>query len=99
MRKWRSRLKKSTEVEIFGKIYNIKSEAEPSYTSELASYVDHKMREASENTLTVSSMKIAVITALNIANDLFQLREEFKTKGNIIDRKTENLLALIEKEI
>ena len=92
-------MKKGTEIEIFGETYNIKSEAEASYTSELASYVDRKMKEVSENILTVSSVKIAVIAALNIANDLFQLREEFSTKSNIIDSKTENLLALIEKEI
>ncbi|MBI5182787.1 MAG: cell division protein ZapA [Nitrospinae bacterium] len=92
-------MKKSTEVEIFGRIYNIQSEVEPFYTSELASYVDRKMREVSQNTPTVSSIKIAILAALNIANDLFQMREESRIKSNIIDVKTDNLLALIEKEI
>jgi cell division protein ZapA len=57
------------QVEIYGQSYNLRGEGETGYIQDLASYVDHKMREVSEATATVDSLKVAILAALNIADE------------------------------
>lgn len=61
-------------VEIFDHPYNIRSAGDNEYINELASYVDKKMREISSGTATVDSIKVAILAALHIADELYQLR-------------------------
>ena len=62
------------QVEIYGQSYNLRGEGETGYIQDLASYVDRKMREVSEATATVDSLKVAILAALNIADESRQGR-------------------------
>jgi cell division protein ZapA len=62
-------------VEILGLRYPIRSTLDASYVSELAAYVDAKMQAAAEETEAADSVKIAVVAALNIADELFRVRD------------------------
>jgi cell division protein ZapA len=62
------------QVEIYGQSYNLRGEGEAGYIQDLASYVDRKMREVSEATATVDSLKVAILAALNIADESRQGR-------------------------
>jgi cell division protein ZapA len=64
---------KIIEIEIFGQKYKIrvKGEEDEKYISSLTSYVDHKMREVALKSKSVDSLKIAVLAALNIADEYF----------------------------
>ena len=57
------------QVEIYGQSYNLRGEGETSYLQELASCVDRRMREVAEATATVDSLKVAILAALNIADE------------------------------
>jgi cell division protein ZapA len=57
------------QVEIYGQSYNLRGEGETSYLQELATYVDRRMREVAEATATVDSLKVAILAALNIADE------------------------------
>lgn len=61
------------EIEIFGQKYKIrvKGEEDEKYISSLTSYVDQKMREVALKSKSVDSIKIAVLAALNIADEYF----------------------------
>ncbi|HEV8376128.1 MAG TPA: cell division protein ZapA [Candidatus Polarisedimenticolia bacterium] len=61
-------------VEIFGQTYNLRGEGDTSYITRLAAFVDQKMREVSDTTATVDSLKVAILAALNIADEHFQKR-------------------------
>lgn len=63
-------------VEIQGQRYPVRSDLDAAYVAELATYVDAKMRLASRESSVADSMRIAVIAALNIADELFRAREE-----------------------
>src|SRR5207302_3959056 len=54
-------------VEIHGQRYPIRSALDAEYVARLASYVDEKMRAAAETTPTGDSLRLAVLTALNVA--------------------------------
>ena len=62
-------------VEILGLRYPIRSTLDAGYVTELAAYVDAKMHAAAEDTEAADSVKIAVLAALNIADELFRARE------------------------
>jgi cell division protein ZapA len=57
------------QVEIFGQSYNLRGEGATAYLQELATYVDRRMREVAEATATVDSLKVAILAALNIADE------------------------------
>src|SRR6476619_8531176 len=61
-------------VEIYNQTYSIRSDGDNDYILELAEYVDRKMREISSGTLTVDSLKVAILAALHIADEFYQLR-------------------------
>ncbi len=65
----------SAEIEVFGAVYPVRGDKDPEYLQELASLVDGKMREIARQVQTVDTGKIAVLTALNLADELVQCRE------------------------
>jgi cell division protein ZapA len=60
----------SVEVEIFGAIYNVRSANDEAHLERLAQFVDSKMKEIAAHTTAVDTTKIAVLAALNIADQL-----------------------------
>src|SRR5882724_9868272 len=63
----------SVRVEIFDQAYNLRG-TDPEYISKLAEYVDSKMRAVAEQTQTVDTARLAVLAALNIADEYHLLR-------------------------
>jgi cell division protein ZapA len=64
----------SIRVEIYNQTYSIRSDGDNEYIIRLAEYVDGKMREISSGTLTVDSLKVAILAALHIADEFHQLK-------------------------
>jgi cell division protein ZapA len=67
---------KSTRVQIFGSDYHVRGDADPEYIRGLAAYVDGKMQEIATDQSLVSSTKVAILTAIHIADELFQQRRQ-----------------------
>ncbi len=65
----------SVQVEIFGQTYTVQAGADPDYVRELAGYVDKKMRAVSQSAAAIDSLRAAVLTALNLADELFRQRQ------------------------
>jgi cell division protein ZapA len=82
---------KVVQVEIQGQRYPIKTTLEPKYVQDLAAYVDRKMAMASEASPSSDTLGLAVLTALNIADELFRMRHQQVDEVGAI---TERALAL-----
>jgi cell division protein ZapA len=65
----------SVRVEIFDQVYNLRG-SDADYIMKLADYVDGKMRAVSEQTATVDSVRLAVLAALNIADEFHLLKRQ-----------------------
>lgn len=89
----------ATEVEIFGSVYHVRGEKDPEYLQELATLVDRKMREISQQVSTVDSAKIAILAALNIADELFQSRKQQQGERVKIEEKVTDLAGELEKAL
>jgi cell division protein ZapA len=62
-------------IDVQGQAYAVRSELDPAYIAELAAYVDEKMRLAASEIPSADSVRIAIIAALNLADELFRARK------------------------
>ena len=65
---------KLVRVEIYGQAYSIRTEGQSDHIHALAQMVDRRMKEIARATLTVDSLKVAILAALHIAEELHQTR-------------------------
>ena len=84
-------------VEIGGQRYPIRSALEPEYVARLAQYVDEKMRAATESTPTGDSLRLAVITALNIADELVRCKDATEARSGEIAERAGELERLLDR--
>lgn len=81
-------------VSIFGQDYTVKAKADTNYIADVAQYVDKKMREVEEGLPSVQSgMRIAILAAMSITDDLFSAKQE---KENIVTQVEDKAVSLIE---
>jgi cell division protein ZapA len=78
---------KSVRVEIYGQAYSIRTEGQSDHIQELAEMVDRRMKEIARATLTVDSLKVAILAALHIAEELHQTRRRLEDfNSNLAER-------------
>lgn len=87
----------STTVEIFGSTYSVRGEGDPDYLLELARFVDSRMRDVAAQVSTVDPMKIAILAALNIADEFSRFRREREDAEGIRIVKTEEISDRLSK--
>ncbi len=87
-------------VSIFGQEYTVKAPADASYIKNIAEYVDKKMREVQGELSTEhSSTRIAILAAMNIADELFTIRRNQDVSAEDVDDKITSLIELIEESL
>lgn len=87
------------EVEIYGQTFRIASgDATPEYIQRLASYVDERMRAMTVTAKTMSLNRMAILAALNIADDLFKLQEHYEQSSQLFHSKADHLIALVQAQ-
>jgi len=84
-------------VEINGQRYPIRSALDPDYVARLASYVDEKMRAAAESTPSSDSVRLAVLAALNIADELFRYRDVIDAESGKLAERAGALEKLLDR--
>jgi len=78
-------------VQIFGQTYTVRAGTDAGYVEKLAAYVDAQMMDVSRNAGAVDSVRIAVLAALNIADECFQLRAQEGESDRLAQAKAEVL--------
>lgn len=86
-------------VNIFGTEYPIRGDADPAYIKEVAEYVDRKMKEIAKNAPIHSSMKVAILAALNVADELFKERLEKEKLLSEMEHRVDEIADAIDKKI
>jgi cell division protein ZapA len=86
-------------VEIFGQAYAVKAGADPGYVEELAAHVDRQMREVSQSAGAVDSVRIAVLAALNIADECFRLRSSATSSASGVETRARELLRTLSEAL
>ncbi len=87
------------KITIFNAAYSIKTDYDPKYVARLASYVDKKMREVHEKSNTTSTQKVAVLTSMSIADDMFKIKEGGMPLSFDMEERVEELIRMINSAI
>lgn len=89
-----------TSVDIYGRRYNIGGEHDPETIQKLAEYVDRRMRQMADQAKSGDDVGIAVLAALNIADDYDRAQKTLERRENEIEQRaqglSERLLAALE---
>lgn len=90
---------KDITVAIFGKEYTLRSATEPSVVRELAVQVDKRMREAAAGCGSVSADRLAVLVALNLADDLTRALSDNGMSQQATNRRLGALITMLAEEV
>jgi len=86
----------SVRVEIFDQVYNLRG-SDADYILKLADYVDSKMRAVSEQTSTVDSVRLAVLAALNIADEYHLLKKSLERNSPEAHQRANKLASALDE--
>ena len=90
---------KVVHVEIQGQRYPIRTTLEPKYVQDLAAYVDRKMGLASDASPSSDTLGLAVLTALNIADEFFRIRHQKLDEADTIAERTLALERMVDQAL
>ena len=76
--------------------YFIRSDEDGDQVLKIAEYVNHKLREVEQDTEGLSEKKTAILAALNIASDYFQLLREQEKQSKDLKKRTQSLIYRVE---
>ena len=86
----------SVRVEIYDQTYQLRG-SDPEYIGRLAEYVDTKMRIISQQAATVDSLRVAVLAALNIADEYLMLKRKYDSIANDYHVRAEQLAGALDE--
>lgn len=92
-------MKKNTEVHIMGQKFMVRSDSSDDYIGKVANYVDKKMNEVMENTQSVSSLNVAILAAMNIADEYFKYQRDREERLGIVENKIKDLIELVDLQL
>ena len=84
-------------IDIGGQRYPIRTSLDAEYVARLAAYVDEKMRAASDSAPTGDPLRVAVLTALNIADELFRSRDANRLRSGALAERAQELEQLLDR--
>src|SRR6266481_6530610 len=84
-------------VEIYNQTYNIRSDGDTEYIIQLAEFVDSRMREISSGTLTVDSLKVAILAALHIADELHRIKQTHEQADAQLATRSAECAEMLDK--
>jgi cell division protein ZapA len=92
-------MKNFVRVEILGREYTLKSDEGEERVRDIAEYVNRKLKEVSEGGRTVSTLNLAILAAMNIANDYFEALENQKEFFRTIEARSGRMIEMISSQI
>ncbi len=84
-------------IRILNHQYAIQGTEDEAYMLKLGTYVEEKMREIQRAGSVVDSHRLAVLTALQIADDYFRLRNRFRELDALIGRKSTEMIRMLDQ--
>ena len=91
-------MSRSVKVSVAGQKIALRTDAKPKYVKELASFVTKKMEEAKGSGRTVTTQSLALLAAMQIADELHQLKAEQERLKRQVKERTQRMLRYLERE-
>lgn len=91
-------MKKTVDVEIMGQMFTVSSDAEEGYVRRVAEYVDGKIQEVLKTGRPVAKSSVAMLAALNIADEYYRLKESYDAMASRLSRLSKRLSTTLTEE-
>ena len=89
----------SKKIQIYGKTYSLKSSSSEVDAEEVAAYVDSRMKELANVRGKTSTLDLAMLASLNIAQELMELKNQAGAKEEAEGEKLRQLVEALDKEL
>jgi len=89
----------SVTVTIFGKEYTLKGGSEAEYVQEVAAFVDERMNEVARSAAVVSTDRVAILAAVNIADELFREQQKRLEATATLEDRSKRLTQILIQEV
>lgn len=91
--------KTSVQVQIYGEEYTVRSEGDVQYIRDVAGYVDQKMREIAASLSNRSAARVAILAALNIAEELMAEKQKRESGSDSLEERARSIITLLSEKI
>ena len=88
-----------TPVQIFGQVYRLRSDEDAERVRQIAEIVDQKMNRIADRGASVDNYRIAVLAALELADELHAMRTKHADLQGLVDAKSSSLAALLDEAV
>jgi cell division protein ZapA len=86
-------------VQVHGQRYPIRTTLDPSYVQDLAAFVDKRMALAAEAAPSTDMLGLAVLTALNIADEFFRARDQQLDTSESVTARAAALERIVDQAL
>jgi cell division protein ZapA len=83
-------------VDVHGQRYAVRSDLDPQYIAALADYLDARIRQASRELASSDPLRLAVIAALNVTDELFRARADSSGLEDRLRARAEDIERLVD---
>lgn len=89
-------MKKPIEIKIMGQKFMVRSDSGEDYVNRVAQFVDEKMAEVLKGSKSVASLNVAILGAMNIADEFMKYKNEKENKLQQAEKKIKDIIELID---
>ena len=89
----------SKKIQIYGKTYSLKSSSSEVCAEDAASYLDSKMKDLANILSKTSTLDLAILAALNIVQEMLELKSHIEAKDRAQDAKIQQLIVALDKDL
>ena len=89
-------VKRAVAVSLLNQKLTVRSEAEEPYVQEVAGFVNGKIQELLKQARAASTLTVALLACMNIADELFRYKKNHGFNGSKAAKKVRDLIALVE---
>ena len=90
---------KVVQVEVHGQTYPIKTELDPKYVEDLASFVEARMAMAARSSPSSDAVGLAILTALNITDEFFRTRSALNASSGNLTARAEAIEKIVDQAL
>jgi len=87
------------KINVFNNDYFIKTDADEEYVSQIADYLEKKLKEASPGMDSISAPRPFLLATLIIADDYFKLKRDFEEFKNRAEERSKSLVEMLDSSI
>ncbi len=92
-------MQKPVEVTILGQKFVVRSDSDDAYVQKVASYVDQRMNDILQKTKSVSNLNVAILSAMNIADEFFKFKDKKEESCQGVEKKIKAMIELIDSQL